>query len=170
MGSMGRSLTWKVDEDLTEAEAMRVRDIIDSTIKPSIPKIASEIVRQRPPVSSLFKKLLTDLKDVQDRKYASSPSAISIVGGEVIIRPIVWHDDFVVSFVAGEYVGHTLGLQDYASIGVLAAASQVSGKVRLIDGDDIDAEYVSHILTRIALVSNVRIEPQGAFTSGLHAS
>jgi hypothetical protein len=163
---MGRWIDWRVSEDLSAFEVEALAGVINGRLREALPLVAKQISNCRLKSPNVMSRLGIHLKDKATAKYAADPQTVVINDAEV--RVVGSDDGRCLEFVAaaGDYAGHTIGFQDYASIGVLAAASEVSGKVELIGGDDVDGRYVQDVLRRIADAGKA-IRPRDNFASTL---
>ncbi|MBY3151098.1 hypothetical protein HFO56_01565 [Rhizobium laguerreae] len=163
---MGRWIDWRVSEDLTAAEVEAMATVINGPLREALRLVAKQIGNSRPTAPNLMARLAFHYKDRATAEYAADPRTVVITDGKVSVAGSDDSRGLDFSGVAGDHSGHTIGFQDYVSIGVLAAASQVSGKVELTRGDDIDGLYVEHVLQRIA-DAGMAIQPRENFASRL---
>jgi hypothetical protein len=163
---MGRWIDWRVSEDLTAAEVEAMAAIVDGPLRETLPLVAKQLRDSRPTPPNLMSRLSFHYMDRATAEYASDPNSMVVTDTAVKVAGSVDGRDLNFTVVAGDYSGHTTGFQDYVSIGVLAAASQVSGKVRLTGGDSIDRAYVDHLLKRV-VDAGLSIKPQDDFASYL---
>jgi hypothetical protein len=163
---MGRWIDWRVSEDLTAAEVEAMAAILNGPLREALPLVAKQIKDSRPGAASVMARLTFHYMDKNTAEYASNPNSVLVT--DTVVTVAGSDDGRALDFAvaAGEYSGHTVGFQDYVSVGVLAAASHVSGKVRLTGGGSIEQAYVAHLLRRIA-DAGLSITPQADFASGL---
>ena len=164
---MGRWIDWRVSEDLTLAEIEALAGIVNGPLRDALPLVATQICEERPAAPSRTARLARHYKDRATAEYAADQQSVAIADGEVRVAGSDDRRGLNFRVVAGEYSGHTVGFQDYASIGVLAAASHVSGKVLIVGGDDIDTDYVKHIVGRLNR-AGIGLVPEANFTEILY--
>jgi hypothetical protein len=165
---MGRWFEWHVDGGLTSAEFGRLKTVIEREIRPALPRIAEAIRADHANRGSVFTRIAMRFVDANTQKYANDPRTIRFEAGTIHIKATDRLDEFTFGFAAGDYAGHSIGFQDYLTIAVLAAASQVCGKVSFMHGDDIERDYVEHVLRRFA-DAGVCIKPSDDFAYRLDA-
>jgi hypothetical protein len=163
---MGRWIDWHVSQDLTAAEVEALAAVVNGPLREALPLVARRISSERPTAPNLMSRLAFHYKDRETAGYAADPKTIIVSDSEIKIAGSDDGRGLDFGGVAGQYSGHTVGFQDYVSIGVLAAASQVSGKVKLTGGDSIDRAYVAHLLQRITDAGSP-IKPTEDFASSL---
>lgn len=163
---MGRWINWRVCEDLTEAEVENLAAAVNGQLREALPLVAKQIKQERPTAPNAMSRLAFHYKDRATADYAADPKTVIVSDDEIKVLGSDDRRGLDFTFASGDYSGHTSGFQDYVSIGVLAAASQVSGKVELTRGDDIDGGYVEHVLRRFADAGSP-IQPQMNFTASL---
>lgn len=163
---MGRWIDWRVSEDLTAAEVEAMAAVLDGPLREALPLVAKQLKDSRPTPPNVMSRLSFHYMDKNTAEYAADPNSVVVTGNTVKVAGSDDGRDLNFSAVAGEYSGHTVGFQDYASIGVLAVASQVSGKVELMGGDDLNENYVKHLLNRLADTGS-SIQPQSNFLASV---
>lgn len=164
---MGRWIDWRVSEDLTATEIEALAGIVNGPLRDALPLVAKQISDERPTAPSLTARLALHYKNRVTAEYAADPQTVAITDGEVRVAGSDDRRGLKLPVIAGEYSGHTVGFQDYASIGVLAAASQVSGKVVMTGGDDIDTGYVEQLIWRLNK-AGAGLAPEASFTAVLY--
>ncbi|MCV9963625.1 hypothetical protein OIU34_17130 [Pararhizobium sp. BT-229] len=163
---MGRWIDWRVSEELTAAEVEALAAVINGTLRDALPLVAKQISDDRPKAPSLMTRLSYQYTDRVTAEYAADPETVVVTDGEVRVAGSGNRRSLNFQVVAGDYSGHTIGFQDYASIGVLAAASQVSGKIVLTGGDELAADYVDHVLARFEK-AGAELRPEANFAASL---
>jgi hypothetical protein len=163
---MGRWIDWRVSEDLTAAEVEALATVINGPLRDALPLVAKQIGDSRPPAPNVMARLAFHYKDRATAEYAADPRTVVISKTEVKVAGSDDQRGLDFPVVSGDYSGHTIGFQDYASIGVLAAASQVSGKIVLTGGDELAADYVEHVLARLEK-AGAGLRPEGNFAASL---
>ncbi|MCS4089686.1 hypothetical protein [Rhizobium sp. BK176] len=163
---MGRWIDWRITEDLTSAEIGALSQAVDGPLRQALPSVVKQITDSRPAAPNLAARLAFHYKDKGTAEYAADPRTVSVSATEIRVEGSDDPRGLDFSYGEGEHSGHTVGFQDYVSFGVLAAASQVSGKVELTRGDDMDADYVKHILRRFEDAGKP-IRPQPNFIANL---
>lgn len=146
---MRRWIEWRVVGDLTVDEVAELANIVNGLLRKALPDVAWQISHERPTGSGAMARLLHHFSDRFTAQYAADPQTILVDTDDIHVKGTEERRRLSFSPVQGDYAGHTIGFQDYATIGVLAAASQVSGKVVLVGGDDFAPDYVDHLLARL---------------------
>ncbi len=163
---MGRWIEWRVEGDLTPAEVTELASIVNGPIRDALPDVARQISVERPISPGLTARLYHHYADRATAQYASDPEAILVDADDIHVKGSQERRRLSFSPAQGDYAGHTIGFQDYATIGVLAAASQVSGKIVLLGGDDFSPDYVGHVLARLDR-AGAGLKPHRNFASNL---
>ncbi|MDW9478894.1 hypothetical protein GOB57_09375 [Sinorhizobium meliloti] len=163
---MGRWIEWRVEVGLDPEEITRLEAIVDGSLRKALPDVARQIRDEPRAGTGPMARLFLHLNDRSAAEYAADPQALVIEAGEIHVVGTERPRRLTFSPSEGEYAGHTVGFQDYASIGVLAAASQVSGKIVLVGGDDFGPSYVDHILERLER-AGAGLRPEGNFAASL---
>jgi len=144
---MGRWINWTLSGDLSEDEVIRLRDMVDTSVRPALPPIVTGLQQSRRGRQGLALRLLSGWAAAAEVRWADDPDTIRWEGERVIVEGTAGLPPFVFGFRAGDGSGHSVGLQDYAVFALLASASEVSGKVTILGGDDVDYPYVQEILS-----------------------
>jgi hypothetical protein len=163
---MGRWIDWRVNEDLTAAEIEALARVVDGPLRKALPLIARQISKKRLGTVSLVNRLAIFLADRERERYAADPTTLIVTDGHVRVSGQVDPRDFIFNLDSGEFSGHSIGFQDYASIGILAAASQVTGKVIVTGGDDLSKKYIGHLISRLN-EAGASLSPHANFMSQL---
>ena len=146
---MGRWIEWRVEGDLTPAEFTELTSIVNGPLRSALPDVARQISVERPTAPGLSGRLYNHYADKATARYATDPEVILIDADDIHVKGSEERRRLSFCPAQGDYAGHTIGFQDYATVGVLAAASQVSGKIVLVGGDDFAPDYVDHLLARL---------------------
>ena len=165
---MGRWLDWTITEDLTPSEASEVLAIVRDRVIPAVRAIADESdSRPGAPPRAVMGRLFDWMSRKANSAWANHDDTFTLLDNGVRIEPRHVVTPCAMPFVAGEYAGQTVGIQDYAVLGTLAAIASVSGKALLTSGDEFDAVYVAEIIARLESVSGQSFGELGSFTAAL---
>jgi hypothetical protein len=147
---MGSWIDWRVTKDFTFGEWVRLGLIVERRLRPSLPVLAETLRITRPLPARRLDRLAIRVRDWQTARYARQKDTVIMKPRLIFVRPEFGSAGLVLKPNASpDNSGHSVGFQDFVSIGVLAAASQASGKVQITGGDQIDGDYVTGVLERL---------------------
>nr|WP_250807829.1 hypothetical protein [Neorhizobium tomejilense] len=164
---MGRWLEWRVTDNFTQVEVAELEALVDGPLRAALPLVAERLAEDRPNAPSFRGRLALWLNDRGTRRYAMRRDILTVGPHRIVVAPewVSGREFVFLPCKTDRDAGHTVGFQDFATIGLLAAASQVSGKVGLVGGDDFDPDYVKHILYRFER-EGIGLRPSADFTAG----